>query len=61
MMERDRIVTWVREHGLHDDWLLDLYYHLTRQGIPPDAAIEAMEHFVDDAIAIKTKSAWTAT
>jgi hypothetical protein len=53
MSERDLILTWVREHGRQQCWTLDLFRHLTDSGVPPRAAIEAMEQFVEDVITIK--------
>lgn len=53
MNARDLILSWIRKNGSRERWLLDLFHHLTDHGIPPDAAIDAMERFADEVIAIR--------
>jgi hypothetical protein len=53
MSARDLILAWIRQNGKQECWLLGLFRHLTDNGVPPDAAIAAMERFVEEVIEVK--------
>jgi len=52
---REQIVEWVKQHDIGEYWLLDLYRHLTSQGVNSEEALQAMSLFVDQAIARKAR------
>jgi hypothetical protein len=56
MSARDLILAWIRQNGKQEYWLLDLFRHLTDRGVPPDAAIDAMERFVEEVIETKRRA-----
>jgi hypothetical protein len=52
---RALIISWIRQHGKGNPfWTVDLFRHLTTQGLPADLAIDGMTRFVDEIVAVKT-------
>ena len=53
---RKQIVEWIKQHDIGEYWLLDLYRHLTSQGVSGEDALEAMSLYVDQAISRKARA-----
>jgi hypothetical protein len=53
---RTLIVERIRDRGYSDNWLLDVYHHLTERGVSSTDAISAMTCFVDDLVAMKKRT-----
>ncbi|WP_128941082.1 hypothetical protein [Bradyrhizobium zhanjiangense] len=48
------IIARIRVAGLQSGgWSLDAYHHLVSSGVEPDSAIQAMQLFVDEVVAMK--------
>jgi len=52
---RRQIVDWIKVNDIGEYWLLDLYRHLTSQGVSGEDALEAMSLYVDQTISRKTR------
>jgi hypothetical protein len=50
---RALIVERISDSGYKADWLLDVYCYLTKNGASAADAIQAMDRFVDELVALK--------
>ncbi|MBR0753532.1 hypothetical protein JQ604_15190 [Bradyrhizobium jicamae] len=50
---RAMIIDRIRTVGVQSSWSLDAYHHLVTSGVDPDRAIQAMQLFVDEVVAMK--------